>query len=72
VSVTVPGKIIQIAVGSGTGGTAATPDVLFALCDDGTVWRLSLKLHQAVWYLLPPLPTSTPEPLPMLFDGTGA
>jgi hypothetical protein len=65
VSVTVPGKIIQIAVGSDGAGR---PDTLYALTDDGSVWRLSLKLHQAVWYLLPPLPTSTPEPLPMLVD----
>jgi hypothetical protein len=64
-SATVPGKIIQIAVGS---GMAATPDVLFALTDDGSVWRLSLKLHQAVWYLLPPLPTVMPAPIAMLVD----
>ena len=67
-SATVPGKIIQIAVGSGSSGTTATPDVLFALCDDGTVWRLSLKLHQAVWYLLPSLPTVMPAPIAMLVD----
>ena len=58
-----PRAIIQIAVASGTN---QAPDVLYALADDGTVWRLSLKLNQAVWYLLPPLPAGRP---PATFGG---
>ena len=62
---TSPRTITQIAVSSGAGGQ---PDALYALADDGTVWRLSLKLHQAVWYMMPPLPVGTSEPLPLLVD----
>jgi hypothetical protein len=52
--------VTQIAVGSGYG---TQPDTLYALADDGTIWRLSLKLNKAIWYRLPPLPDTTPDPL---------
>lgn len=44
-----PRAITQIAVASGN------PDVLFALCDDGTVWRMSVTLGYT-WAKLPALP----------------
>ena len=57
--------IMQIAVGS-PGGDA--PDVLYVLGNDGTVWRLSMKLGQAQWYLLPPLPDTVEGPIAFLRD----
>lgn len=52
--------IRQIAVGSPGGDS---PDVLYALGNDGTIWRLSLKLGQTQWYLLPPLPDTVEGPI---------
>lgn len=43
--------ITQIAVSSAAG----QPDVLYALADDGTVWRLVIKLGYADWFQLPPI-----------------
>ena len=43
--------IIQIAVSSSVG----TPDVLYGLAADGTVWRLVVKLGNE-WQQLPSLP----------------
>jgi hypothetical protein len=52
--------IVQIAVSSAAG----QPDVLYALADDGTVWRLVIKLGYADWFQLPPIvvPTTTDPP----------
>jgi hypothetical protein len=50
-----PRAIIQIAAISGT--ETGHPDVLYALADDGTVWRLAVKLNHS-WSQLPALPSS--------------
>jgi hypothetical protein len=47
------GKIIQIAVSSGSSGQL--PDNVYALCDDGTVWRFAIKLNNQRWDPLPPI-----------------
>jgi len=55
--------IIQIAVSSSVG----TPDVLYGLAADGTVWRLVVKLDHA-WQQLPSLPEpaeTTPAQVPV-------
>jgi hypothetical protein len=55
--------IIQIAVSSSVG----TPDVLYGLAADGTVWRLVVKLDHA-WQQLPSLPEpaeTTPTQVPV-------
>jgi hypothetical protein len=52
--------IIQIAVSSGTNNT---PDRLYALRDDGTVWRLVLThvlSPEASWEELPAPPVPPP------------
>ena len=59
--------IMQIAVGSPGGDH---PDVLYALGNDGTVWRLSLKLGQERWYLVPPLPDTVEGPIALLAEAS--
>lgn len=54
-------KAIQIAVASGESGT---PDILFALCDDGTMWRLPIKHDSWDWIQLPEIMTITPAAAP--------
>lgn len=49
--------ITQIAVSSGH------PDVLYALADDGTTWRLVMKLQYAMWFRLPDLPIGDAPPV---------
>jgi hypothetical protein len=47
--------ITQIAVSNGGGPN--NPDYLYALANDGSVWRLAVKLHYE-WFQLPALPTT--------------
>jgi len=51
-------RITQIAVSSAAG----QPDVLYALGNDGSIWRLVIKLGHANWFQLPPLISAEPMP----------
>jgi hypothetical protein len=54
-------KVIQLAVSS---GGADAPDVLFVLCDDGSIWRrVDLDNDRRGWTRLP-LPTGCDAPEP--------
>jgi hypothetical protein len=55
----VPRAITQIAVSSAAG----QPDVLYALANDGTTWRLVMKLDYAMWFRLPDLPIGDAPPV---------
>ena len=59
-------QVKQIAVSSYDG----SHDVIYALCNDGSIWRLVVKLHYDQWYRLPPLVTA--EPLPAEHHPTSA
>jgi hypothetical protein len=45
--------ITQIATAAGS--ESANRDVLYALADDGTIWRLTVKMGYG-WFQLPALP----------------
>lgn len=45
-------KIIQIA---------AVPDMLFALCDDGTLWRINRRI-EGDWIQIPMMDQPRPAP----------
>jgi hypothetical protein len=52
--------ITQIAAAAGS--ESANRDVLYALADDGTIWRLTVKMGYG-WFQLPALPqTDAPAP----------
>lgn len=51
--------ITQIAAAPGGGGKR---DVLFALADDGSLWRLALKQNNPYWLQVVPLPDTDVVP----------
>jgi hypothetical protein len=56
-----PRKIIQIAARSGNNDTQSVwAPTLYALCDDGTVWRQFPDDDE--WYQLSPLPLPDDNP----------
>jgi hypothetical protein len=55
--------IVQVAVANDGGR-----DVVYALCSDGTLWRLAVKHNITDWLQLPPVLEVVPGQLP---DDTG-
>lgn len=58
-------KIIQISVAT---GVADAPDILYSLCEDGSLWRLQV-LKGKEWEKLPDIPNYEPpksEPKPKM------